>query len=136
MIAGSHFVKGSGVERAVAEEFIDRPMKLVRARASHDVDLPAAGPAHFSGITSGLYLEFQHCVRRGAQVESIECRIGIGRAVEKKIVRVRPVSTDTDRRTLSGPPIKRIHITRRGAMTGMRAKYGEHEIDQHAPVER
>src|SRR5262245_56225442 len=122
MIPGVHLVEGSGVECAIAQKFINCSVKLIRARTGHDVDLPTARAAHLGGITSSLNLELLHGVRRRADIEGVERRVCIGRAVEKKVVRVRPISPDTDRRTLSGPPIKRIHITGLRAMTQMRAR--------------
>jgi len=50
--------------------------------------------AHFGGIASGLDLEFPHRVKRRAQVECIECRVGIGRAVKQEIVGVQTIPAD------------------------------------------
>ena len=111
-------------------------MELVGAGAGHDVDLSAAGTAHLGGITSGLYFEFLHRIGGRAQVEGVECRVGIGGAVEQKIVRIGPVAADAYRGTLPGPPVQGVHVAGLGAMTFVRAGNREHQVDQHSAVER
>ena len=125
-----------GVHCSVAKEFVGGAVELICAAASDDVDLAAAGASHFSGVAAGLHLEFLHGVGRGTQVEGVECWIGVGRAVEQEIIGIRTIATDADRGALAGPPIERVRIPGLGAMTLVSARNGEHQIDQHAPVER
>src|SRR5258707_6737139 len=104
-------------------------MKLVRASSSHDINLTAAGAAHFRSVASSLHFEFLNSVRRWTQVKSIERRIGVGSAVQQKIVRVGPVAADADRRALARPPIQRTHVTGLRSVTLVRSRNGEHPTD-------
>ena len=98
--------------------------------------LAAASAAHLRGVAAGLYLEFLHRVGRGAQVQRVESGVGIGGAIEQKIVRVGPVAADAHRGTLSRPPVERIHVAGLRAVAHVRAGNGQHQVDQHAAVER
>src|SRR5213078_4515446 len=46
----AHGTERSGIERAIAQKLVRSAVKLVRAGASHDIDLPATRSAHFGGI--------------------------------------------------------------------------------------
>jgi len=46
------------------------------------------------------------------------------------------VAADADGRALAGAPVERIHIAGLRAVADVRAWHGEHEIDEHAAIER
>src|SRR5204863_8048031 len=104
-------------------------MELVGARAGHDIDLPAARPAHFRRIASGLYFEFLHRIWGGTKVERIECRVRIGGAIEQIIVCVWTVAANAYRRALPRPPIQRIHVASLRTMRLVRSGNSEHQVN-------
>src|SRR6266852_1722464 len=110
MIA-THGIEGMSIEGAVTQKFINSAVKLVGTGAGHDVHLASAGPAHLRGVAAGLYFELLHRVRRRTEVQSIEGRVGIGGAIEQKIICVRTITSNAHRGALSGTPVERIHAT-------------------------
>ena len=132
----AHGIERGGVEGAIAQKFIGGAMKLVRAGARHNVDLTASGAAHLGGVASGLHLEFLHCIGRRTEIESVECRVGIGGAVEQEVVRVGPISSYAHSGALPGPPVQGVHVAGLRAVTFVRAWNSEHQVDQHPSVER
>ncbi len=132
----AHIAEGVSVHGAVAQEFVSGTVELIGAAAGDDIDLAAAGPAHFSGVAAGLHLEFLYGIGRGAEIEGIEGGVGVAAAVEEEIVGVGAVAADADGRALAGAPVERIHIAGLRAVADVRARHGEHEIDEHAAIER
>src|SRR6185369_7552090 len=57
-------------------------------------------------------------------------------SVQEEVVAIRTAAADADSRTLSGPPIKRIHATGLRAVAHVSAGDCEYKIDQHAPIQR
>lgn len=51
--------------------------RFISAAAHYDVDVAAAA-APFGGVTAGHHCELLHGVGRGAEVESILRRLGVG----------------------------------------------------------
>ena len=94
MIRRVHIIKGAGVEHVVAQELVGRAVKFVRAGSGCDIDLPAAGATHLGGVTSAHHLKFPYAVRRRAQVQSIECGIGISCAIQQKIICIWAIAAD------------------------------------------
>ena len=105
------------------------------AGAGDDVDLAAACTAHVCGIAARLYLELLHRIGRGAHVLGTECGIRVGRPVEQEVIPIGAASADTHGRTLTGTPIKGIHIASSGAVASVRSRDRQHKIDQHAAVQ-
>ncbi len=108
---------------------------MVRTGTRHDVHLPAAGPSHFSGVASRLYLEFLYGIGDRTQVQRVERGIGVGDSIQQEVICVWPVAANTNRRALSRTPIQRIHIAGLRAMTHVCARHGQHQINEHAAVE-
>src|SRR5262245_34723760 len=98
------------VEGTVPQELVSRTVKLVGSGTGDNVDLAPTRPAHLCRVTAGLNFEFLHRVRRWAQVQSVERRIRIRRAIQEKIVRIGAVPSDADGRALAGAPIQGVHI--------------------------
>ena len=94
MTRGVHVIEIACVENVVAQKLVRCSMKFVRAGARCDVDLAAAGAAHLGGVTSGHHLKFLHGVRRRAQVQSVECRIGIRCPIQQEVVCIRPIAAN------------------------------------------
>src|SRR5260370_34234561 len=90
---------------------------MVRTGTGHDVHLPAAGPSHFSGVASRLYLEFLYGMGGRTQVQRVVRGIGVGDSIQQKVICVWPVATNPNRRALSRRPIQRIHIAGLRTMT-------------------
>ncbi len=124
------------VHRAVAQKFISGAVELISARARDDIDLAAAGAAHFRGVAARLHFEFLHGIGGGTEVQRVEGRIGVGCAVEKEIVGVGAVAADADGGALAGAPVEWIHVAGLRAVTNVRAGDGEDQIDEHSAVER
>src|SRR5882724_8887332 len=125
----AHGIERSGIKRPIAQKFVGGAVKLVGAGAGHDVDLPAARPAHFRRIASRLYFEFLHRIWGGTKVERIECRVRIGGAIEQIIVCIGTVAANAYRRALPRPPIQRIHVASLRTMRLMRSGNGKHQVD-------
>ena len=87
MAGAGHLVPGARVERVVPQEFVSRPVELAAALTRDDIHLAAARAAEFRRVTAGLHLELLHGIGRQTQVHGVECRVGIGDAVEQVIVR-------------------------------------------------
>src|ERR1044072_7087257 len=136
MLRVTHLIEGVGIQSAISQELVTGAVKLIRPGSRDDVYLTTTGAAHLSRVASCLHLEFLHGVGRGAKVESIKRWIGVGRPVEQEIVGVRTIATDADRRALTGTPIERTHVTSLGAMTFVRSRHGEHQINQQPTVKR
>ena len=124
------------IKSAVTQKFIDSAVKLVGTGAGHDVHLASAGPAHLRGVAAGLHFELLHRVGRRTEVQSIEGRVGIGGAIEQKIICVGTIAPDAHRGALSGTPVKRIHATRLRPVRDMGAGDGQRQINQHAAIQR
>ena len=70
---------------------------MTGAAARYDVDLSSACAAHIGCVTAGFYLELHDRIWRRTEVLRVECRIGIGRAVEQEEVCVRTIAPDYNR---------------------------------------
>ena len=81
-----------------------------RSRFGDHVDLPRAGAAELRGVRAGLDLKFTDCIRRRADDECVERRVGIDRAVEQIAVRVGASTADRNRGHLTWPPVEGAHI--------------------------
>src|SRR5678815_1030780 len=135
-MTGAHFVKRAGIESIIPQEFINGAVYVIRSTPRHNIDLTSTGSSHFSGIATGLDLELLNSVRRRTEIQRIEGRIGIGGAIEKEIVCVRPISPHAYGGPLARTPIERIHLPCLCTMTRMGTRNGEDEIDEHASIKR
>ncbi len=124
-----------GVQRTVAEEFVGGAVKAAGAGTGDDVDLPATGAAHVRRVAAGLYLELLHGVGRSAEVLCAECWIGISGPIEQEVVCVGATAANRDRRSLTWPPIQRIHVAGCSAVTRMRSRDSEYQVNEHAAVQ-
>jgi hypothetical protein len=91
-------------------------VKLIRSGTRDDIDLPTTGTAHLRGITARLNFRFLHSIGRRAEIERVECWIGIGGAIQKEVVRIRPIAANAHCRPLSRAPVQRASGTALGAM--------------------
>ena len=111
-------------------------MIRIGAAAGYDIDLSAAGSAHVGGVTAGFDLELHDCIGRWTQVLGVERGIRVGYAIEQEEVGIRAAASGYDGRALSRPPVQRTRFPRLCAKAGVRAGYGEHQIHQHAAIQR
>src|SRR6185369_5999054 len=88
------------------------------------------------GVTSGLHFELLHAVRRRAEVERVESRVGICCAVEQEVVCVGTIAADAYRGALAGTPVEWAHVACLGAVRFVCSGDSQNEIDQHAAVQR
>ncbi len=76
-----------------------------------------------------------HGVGRSAEVLRVEGGIGVGGAVEEKVIRIGTAAADADGGALAGTPVEGIHVAGGGAVTDVSAGHGENQVDQHAAVQ-
>src|SRR6185369_3384865 len=117
-------------------ELVNGPVKLVRTSACDNVDLTTTRTTELRGVTSRLYFELLHSIGGWTEVKSVECRICVCGAVEQEVVCIRTIAADADCGTLAGTPVQWTHIACLCAVRFMCSWNGEHQIDQHAAVER
>ena len=125
-----------GVHIAVAQELVGRAVEMAGPGAGDDIDLAASCSAHLGRITARLDLELLHRVGRRAQILGAEGRVGVGGAVEQKVICIGAASADAYRRPLARPPIKRTHVSDRRAVADVCARNGKNQVDQHAAIQR
>src|SRR5258707_2526723 len=82
----AHIAEGVSVHGAAAQEFVSGTVELIGAAPGDDIDLAAAGAAHFSGVAAGLPLEFLYGIGRVAESEGIDGGDGVARSVEEELV--------------------------------------------------
>src|ERR1051325_8351088 len=99
-------------------------MKLIAARAGHNVDLTASRASHFTRITSCLSFDFLDSVRRRTEIERIESRICIGGSIEQEVIRIRSIASDTYSGALTGSPVECTHVTSLGTVRFVCARHG------------
>src|SRR6185312_13148869 len=126
--APAHFVEGSCVQCVIAQELVHGSVEFTCARMRNNIDLAAARTAEFRGIATCLNLKLLNRIRRKADVLRVEGGICIGCAVNEEVVRVRAVSPDGERGTLSRPPVERIHVAGLRSVSGVRAWHSEREV--------
>ena len=100
-----------------------------------DIDLAAAGASHIGRVAARFHLKFLDRIGRRAQVLRIKRGIGICGAVQEEEVRIRPAAADHHGGALPRTPVKRIRGSRLRAKPDVGAGHGEHQVNQHAPIE-
>jgi hypothetical protein len=136
MIVSGHFIERPGIHEVVPHELINRAVQLGRPGPRNDIDLPTASPAHVRGVVGRLHLKFVHRIGRKADVLGVECGVGIGDTIDQKVIGVRSIPAEANRRRLSRPPVQRIHISRLCAMTDMCTGYCDGKIEENSPIQR
>jgi len=85
-----------GVQLLVAEEFVSRPVKFVRAGTHHHDELSAGVIAVLGRIAPGQYPHFLHSFRRRRKGYGVDARFGGDHAVERGVLIHLPLAVGDD----------------------------------------
>ena len=86
------------IERVVAHEVIEAPVRSVAAAARHDVDYAARGQAELGRHHIGLHLEFLNGVHRGVYVDVREECAVVVTAIDDEAIQRTWAAVDAHRR--------------------------------------
>ena len=117
------------VERGVAEEFVDRPVRAVRAGVQNDVDLRPRVTTERRVVGARQHLELSDRVYGRLDPEGVQLRVNVVDAVEQKIVAVFARAVDAESEVSA-------HAAGRAGRSRDRAGDQQAQFQEVAPVER